>query len=199
MWLPLFYSSVLFSIFVRVKDVVYRNSLGISLDSYQEYQQPVEVSPHASGYYTFERLFAEMCSRDVILELRSVRWQLSAQVRSTVERAGCGRTCRGRRAGKHIKARRHCIAYNEVSDGEIPVVSTTSRRRSNSSAGRVAVIVIDEMSFCDASHSDYVTTIVHRRCTYSTRRQYKTTCDRASWLLQFVRAEWSSIPESNKD
>jgi len=38
-------------------------------------------------------------SRDVIVELRSVRWELSAQVRSTVERAGCGRTCRGRRAG----------------------------------------------------------------------------------------------------
>ena len=78
-----------------------------------------------------------MCSRDVIFELRSVRWQLSAQVRSAVERAGCGRTCRGRRAGKHVKARRHCIAYYETSDGEIPVVSTTCRRRSNSSSGRV--------------------------------------------------------------
>ena len=44
----------------------------------------------------YERFIAEMCSRDVILELRSVRWELSAQVRSTVERAGCGRTCRGR-------------------------------------------------------------------------------------------------------
>ena len=37
MWLPLFYCSVLLSIFVRVIDVVYRNSLDISLDSYQEY------------------------------------------------------------------------------------------------------------------------------------------------------------------
>ena len=78
-----------------------------------------------------------MCSRDVILELRSVRWELSAQVRSTVERAGCGGTCRGRRAGKHVKARRHCIAYSETSDGEIPVLSTTCRRRSNS--GRAAL------------------------------------------------------------
>jgi len=103
----------------------------------REYQQPVAVSPHASVYYTFERFIAEMCSRDVILELRSVRCELSAQVRSTVERAGCGRTCRGRRAGKHVKARRHCIAYSETSDGEIPVVSTTCRRRSNSSSGRV--------------------------------------------------------------
>jgi len=85
----------------------------------------------------YERFIAEMCSRDVILELRSVRWELSAQVRSTVERAGCGRTCRGRRAGKHVKARRHCIAYSETSDGEIPVVSKTCRRRSNSSSGYV--------------------------------------------------------------
>jgi len=81
-----------------------------------------------------------MCSRDVILELRSVRWELSAQVRSTqstVERAGCGGTRRGRRAGKHVKARRHCIAYSETSDGKIPVLSTTCRRRSNS--GRAAL------------------------------------------------------------
>jgi len=78
-----------------------------------------------------------MCSRDVILELLPVRWELSAQVRSTVERAGCGRTCRARRAGKHVNARRHCIAYSETSDGKIPVLSTTCRRRSNSSAGRV--------------------------------------------------------------
>ena len=102
-----------------------------------ECQQPVAVSPHVSGYYTLERFIAEMCSRDVILELRSVRWELSAQVRSAVERAGCGRTCRGCRTGKHVKARRHCIAYSETSDGEIPVLSTTCRRRSNSSAGRV--------------------------------------------------------------
>ena len=74
-------------------------------------------------------------------------------MRSTVEPAGCGRTCRGRRAGKHIKARRHCIAYNEISDGEIPVlcqqpvvVVATSRRA-------VSVIVIAEMSFCDVSHT----------------------------------------------
>ena len=59
------------------------NSLDISLDSYLEYQQPVAVLPHASGYYKFERFVADMCSRDVILELRSVRWELSAQVRST--------------------------------------------------------------------------------------------------------------------
>jgi len=61
-----------------------------------------------------------MYSRDVILELRSVRRELSAKVRSTVERAGCGRTCRGRRAGKYVKARRHCIAYSETSDRENP-------------------------------------------------------------------------------
>jgi len=104
-----------------------------------EYQhaQPVVVSPHASRYYTFERFIADMYSRDVILELRSVRWELSAQVSSAVERAGCGRTCRGRRAGKHVIARRHCIAHSETSDGEIPVLSTTCRRRSNSSSGRV--------------------------------------------------------------
>jgi len=60
--------------------------------------------------------FAEMCFRDVILEQRSVRWELSAQVRSTVERAGCGITCRGRRAGKRVIAQRHCIAYSETSD-----------------------------------------------------------------------------------
>jgi len=78
-----------------------------------------------------------MCSRDVILELLPVRWELSAQVRSTVERAGCGRTCRARRAGKHVNARRHCIAYSETSDGKIPVLSTTCRRRSNSSSGYV--------------------------------------------------------------
>jgi len=65
------------------------------------------------------------------------RWELSAQVRSTVERAGSGRTCRGRPAGKRVKTRRHCIAHSETSDGEIPVVSTTCRRRSNSSSGRV--------------------------------------------------------------
>jgi len=69
---------------VSVKDVVYQNSLDISLDSLLEYQQPVAVSPHASGYYTFERFIVDICSRDVILELRSVRWELSAQVRSTV-------------------------------------------------------------------------------------------------------------------
>jgi len=102
-----------------------------------EYQQPVVVSPHASRYYTFERFIADMYSRDVILELRSLRWELSAQVSSAVERAGCGRTCRGRRAGKHVIARRHCIAHSETSDGEIPVLSTTCRRRSNSSSGRV--------------------------------------------------------------
>ena len=72
-----------------------------------------------------------MCSRDVILELLPVRWELSAQVRSTVERAGCGRTCRARRAGKHVNARRHCIAYSETSDGEIPVLSTTCREKSS--------------------------------------------------------------------
>jgi len=138
MWLPLFYCSVLFSIFVSVKDVVYQYSLDIFLDLYFENQQPFAVSPHASGYYTFERFIAEMCSRDIIFELRSVRCELSAQVRSTVERAGCGRTCRGRRAGKHVKAPHHCIAYSETSDGEIPVLSTTCRRRSNSSAGYVS-------------------------------------------------------------
>ena len=53
MWLPLFYCSVLFSIF-NVKDV-YKNSLDISLDLYFENQQPFAVSPHASGYYTSER------------------------------------------------------------------------------------------------------------------------------------------------
>ena len=47
------------------------------------------------------------------------------------------RTCRGRRAGKHVNAGRHCIAYSETSDGEIPVLSTTCRRHSNSSSGRV--------------------------------------------------------------
>ena len=62
--------SVLFCIFVSVKDVVYQNGLDISLDSYSEYQQPAVVSPHASGYYTFERFVADTCSRDVILELR---------------------------------------------------------------------------------------------------------------------------------
>jgi len=41
------------------------------------------------------------------------------------------------RAGKHAKARRHCFAYSETSDGEIPVQLTTCRRRCNSSAGRV--------------------------------------------------------------
>ena len=78
-----------------------------------------------------------MCSRDVILELRSVRWELSAQVRSTVERAGCGGTRRGRRAGKHVKARRHCIAYSETSDGKsqscqqpVVVVATQVAQRS---------------------------------------------------------------------
>ena len=172
MWLPLFYCSVLFSIFVSVKDVVYKNSLDISLDSYFENQQPFAVPPHASGYYTSERFIAEMCSRDVIFELRSVRWELSAQVRSTVERASCGGTCRGRRAGKHVKARRHCIAYSETSDGKIPVLSTTCRRRRLVATRRraVSLIVIAEMSFCDASHSDYATTVAHRRCTYSTRR-----------------------------
>jgi len=111
--------------------------LDISLDSYLAYHQPVAVSPHACGYYTFERFITDMCFRDVILELRSVRWELSAQMRSTVERAGCGCTCCGPRAGEHVKAQRHCIAYSETSDGEIPVVSTTCRRRSNSSLGRV--------------------------------------------------------------
>jgi len=175
----------------------------ISLDSYFENQQPFAVSPHASGYYTCERFIAEMCSRDVILELRSLRCELSAQVRSTVERAGCGRTCRGRRAGKHAKARRHCIAYSETRDAEIPVVSTTCRRRSNSSAGRVGDrdrrdVVLQRVTqrLCN---DDRPPTLYVGLLNNSTRRQYKTTCDRASWLLQFVRAEWSSIPESNKD
>ena len=94
--------SVLFCIFLSVKDVVYQNGLDISLDSYSEYQQPVAVSPHASGYNTF----------DVKLEVRSVRCELSAQVRATVDRAGCGRTCRGRRPGKHVNDRRHCRPHN---------------------------------------------------------------------------------------
>jgi len=136
MWLSLFIARFYFAFFVSVKDVVYQNGLDISLDSYSEYQQPAVVSPHASGYYTFERFIAVTCSRDVVLELRSVRCELSAQVRSTVERAGCGGSCRGRRAGKHVNAARHCIAYSETSDREIPVLSTTCRRRRSNSIFR---------------------------------------------------------------
>jgi len=39
-------------------------------------------------------------------------------VRSTVVRAGCGRTWGGRRAGKHVMARRHCNTYSETSNGK---------------------------------------------------------------------------------
>jgi len=88
MWLSLFY----LAFFVSVKDVVFQNSLDISLDSYLDYQQPVAVLPHASGFYTFERFITEMSFRDVILELRAVRGEPSARVHSIVERAGCGRS-----------------------------------------------------------------------------------------------------------
>jgi len=44
-----------------------------------------------------------------------------------------------------------------------PVVVVATRGRA------LSVIVIAEMSFCNVSHSDYVTTIAHRRCTYSMR------------------------------
>ena len=97
-----------------------------------------------------------MCSRDVIFELRSVRCELSAQVRSTVERAGCGRTCRGRRAGKHVKARRHCIAYSETSDGEFPVLSTTCRRHSNSLDGyEVDINAVITETHLKSKHADH--------------------------------------------
>ena len=39
---------------MSVKEVVYQNSLDISLYSYLEYQQPLAVSLHASGYYYFK-------------------------------------------------------------------------------------------------------------------------------------------------
>jgi len=128
---------------VSVKDVVYQNSLDISLDSLLEYQQPVAVSPHASGYYTSERFIVDICSRDVILELRSVRWELSAQVRSTVERAGCGGTCRGLRAGKHVAASPKVKpATGKSQPCQQPVVVVATRRRAVS----VSAIVIAEMS-----------------------------------------------------
>ena len=88
-----------------------------------------------------------MCSRDVIFELRSVRCELSAQVRSTVERAGCGR---GRRAGKHVNDDVTASPTAKPATGKSqstcqqPVVVVATRRRA------VSVIVIDEMSFCDA-------------------------------------------------
>jgi len=91
-----------------------------------------------------------MCSRDVIFELRPVRCELSAQVRSTVERAGCGRTCRGRRAGKHVNDDVTASPTAKPATGKSqstcqqPVVVVATRRRA------VSVIVIDEMSFCDA-------------------------------------------------
>jgi len=82
-----------------------------------------------------------MCSRDVC--------ELSAQVRSTVERAGCGRTCRGRRAGKHVNDDVTASPTAKQATGKSqscqqPVVVAATRRRA------MSVIVIAEMSFCDA-------------------------------------------------
>lgn len=133
MWQPRFYCCLIFSIFISVSDVVLQNRPGASLYCYLEYQQPAGVSSYFCVYYELEQLFVDMCSRDVIFELRSVRCKLSAQVRSAVQQAGCGRTYRGRRAGRHVQARRHRFAYSETSDGEIPVLSTNRRCRSSSS------------------------------------------------------------------
>jgi len=50
----------------------------VTVDSVTSYFLPIWwVSPRASGYHIFERFTAETCSRDVILELRRVRWELS--------------------------------------------------------------------------------------------------------------------------
>jgi len=89
-------------------------------------------------YYTFERFSADMCSRDVILELRPHCWKLSAQVCLAVKHAGCARICRGRRAGKHVQAWRNDVAYSETSNREIPVVLTSRRRRCVNSSVHVA-------------------------------------------------------------
>jgi len=119
--------------------VVSRNSLDIHLDTFTEYRHIVSYSSHMYKYYTYERFSADiMCSRDVILELRPHCWKLSAQVRLAVKRAGCARICRGRRAGKHVQARRNDVAYSETSDREIPVVLTSRRRRHVNSSVHVA-------------------------------------------------------------
>jgi len=95
-----------------------------------------------------------MRSSDVTLELLSVRWELSAQVRSTVVRAGCGRTCGGRRAGKHVKARRHCNTYSETSDGKShscqqPVDVVVTRRRAVSVNARCRSVTRDDPLYYD--------------------------------------------------
>ena len=59
-------------------------------------------------------------------------------MRLAVKRAGCARICRGRRAGKHVQARRNDVAYSETSDWQIPVVLTSRRRRRVNSSVHVA-------------------------------------------------------------
>jgi len=107
------------------------------------------VSLHVGGYCTFEWFIAVMRSKRRHTWIRSDRWELLAQVRSTVVWAGCGHTCSGRRAGKHVKARRHCNTYSETSDGKSqscqqPVGVIVTRRLA------VSANVIAEMLFCDA-------------------------------------------------
>jgi len=109
------------------------------------------------------------------------RYATQVQVRSTVERAGCvpaavvGQVNTSRvdvTASPTAKP-----ATGKSQSCQQPVVVVATRRRA------VSVIVIDEMSFCDVSHSDYV--IQRRSSTDAVRTQrggrYKTTCDRASW------------------
>ena len=127
------------------------NSLDISLDSYLEYQQPVAVLPHASGYYKFGRFVADMCSRDVILELRSVRWELSAQVRSThllwsrlavaVPAAVVGQVNTSRLDVTASPTAKPATGKSQSCQQPVVVVATRSWRA-------VSVIVIDEKSFC---------------------------------------------------
>ena len=77
-----------------------------------------------------------MLSRDAIIELRSVDSQLSAQVRSAVNRAGCGR--RGCRAGQHVQRRKNAVAYIETdSTSGIPVVSAVHYRPDRRTCARI--------------------------------------------------------------
>ena len=66
-------------------------------------------------------------SRDELIGLRSADVKLSTQVRSVVNRAGCGR--RGCRAGRHTQSRRCAVETETESSLGIPVVISHYRRR----------------------------------------------------------------------
>ena len=121
-----------------------------------------------------------MLSRDAIIGLRSVDSQLSAQVRSAVTRAGCGR--RGCRAGQHVQRRKNAVAYIETgSTSGIPAVSTRRRRRQLSHGNCRPKAVLTSIQCHDDRTtyrtSEYIPTIIgnrpdNRRSTHRDRSHH---------------------------